>query len=61
MDEDDQEHFQRELSDRRHANRGSIIRLAAHFECTERTCPVTAVRLMIVEELGRTKPMQKPV
>jgi hypothetical protein len=60
MNDTDQAHFQQELSAIRHGHRGDTLRLAAHFECPERTCPVTQVRLMISETLGQQKPMQKP-
>jgi hypothetical protein len=60
INDTDQEHFQREISEQRRANRGDVLKLAAYFECPERLCPVTQIRVMISETLGRTKPMQKP-
>jgi hypothetical protein len=59
MDETDQEHFQRELSDRRQAHRGGILRLVAYFECANGQCPVGEIRVKVVERLGQTRPMQK--
>jgi hypothetical protein len=48
----------RELRQARDGLRGNILRATAAFSCETRTCPVSLIRVGIVEEIGDTKPYQ---
>ncbi len=47
-----------ELGEARRAMRGDILRGRARLACESQACPVRAVRVDFVEELGATRPMQ---
>jgi hypothetical protein len=47
-----------DLRQARAACRGDVLRATLTFECPEVKCPVHRIQLTVVEEFGRTRPMQ---